>query len=75
MNKNIVYNTVKDITEASLINNDLYIPTANIMEGVTEYTDSNGYFIINENTGLRTKSRDKSEYTNLELLYIRKGMI
>ena len=73
--KNIVYNTIKDITEASLINNDLYIPTANIMEGVTEYTDSNGYFIINENTGLRTKSRDKSEYTDLELLYIRKGMI
>ena len=73
--KNIVYNTVKDITEASLINDDLYIPTANIMEGVTEYTDSNGYFIINENTGLRTKSRDKSEYTDLELLYIRKGMI
>ena len=73
--KNMVYNTIEEITEASLLDRDLYIPTANIIEGVLEYTDNNGYFIINEKTGLRTKSRNKSEYSDLELFYIRKGIL
>ena len=65
-----------EITMASLINeHEIYIPTANIIEGVIEYTDNNGYFIQNSHTGLRTKSRDKSEYTDLELYYIRKGTL
>ena len=73
--KSIEYNTIYEITTSSILNNGMNIPTANIIEGVTEYTDDNGYFIQNEQTGLRTKSRDKSEYSDLELYYIRKGSI
>ena len=74
--KSMEYQSIKDITEASLLNTHaMYIPTANIIEGVIEYTDENGYFIQNGYTQLRTKSREKSEYTDLELYYIRKGTI
>ena len=74
--KSMEYQSIMEITIASLLNkHELYIPTANIIEGVIEYTDNNGYFIQNGYTGLRTKSRDKSEYTDLELYYIRKGTL
>ena len=74
--KSMEYRIVSEITIASLLyENEICIPTANIIEGVIEYTDDNGYFIQNENTGLRTRSRDKSEYMDLELYYIRKGTL
>lgn len=74
--KSMEYQSIMEITTASLLHeHEIYIPTANIIEGVIEYTDNNGYFIQNGYTGLRTKSRNKSEYTDLELYYIRKGTL
>ena len=74
--KSLEYQNIMEITIASLLHDDgINIPTANIIEGVTEYTDNNGYFIKNDSTGLRTKSRDISKYSELELYYIRKGTL
>ena len=69
---------VQSITEATLRpSSGISVPTAKVFkdDNIVELRDNDGYYIRNTKTGLRTKSRSKSEYTGMEQLFIKGGIL
>ena len=69
---------VQSITEATLRpSSGISVPTARLFkdDNIVELRDNDGYYIRNTKTGLRTKSRSKSEYTGMEQLFIKGGIL
>lgn len=69
---------VKEITEASIIGSKFNWNSLNeesYYRGMSIHEDENGYYLSNDNTGLRTKSRNDKDFSLIEHLIILGGIL